>query len=168
MIETCYILSGFQSESLDTKRKPIYDEIMLKGISKTISPELLKILAEMGHGDEIVIGDANFPAVNYGKRVVRADGIGGAELLSAVLKLIPLDTYADENLILMEVVKGDDVFPAIWEDYERVSAEIEPNTRIGYMERFAFYERAKNAFAVVASGEEQIYANIILKKGVIR
>ncbi len=141
---------------------------MLKGVSKLISPELLKILAEMGHGDEIVIGDANFPAVNYGKRVVRADGIGGTALLSALLELIPLDSYAEENFLLMEVVKGDDVVPAIWEDYKRVAAEKEPNTRIGYLERFAFYERAKNAFAVIASGEEQIYANIILKKGVIQ
>lgn len=79
---------------------------MLKGVSKLISPELLKILAEMGHGDEIVIGDANFPAVNYGKRVVRADGIGGTALLSALLDLIPLDSYAEENFLLMEVVKG--------------------------------------------------------------
>lgn len=141
---------------------------MLKGVSKLISPELLKILAEMGHGDEIVIGDANFPAVNYGKRVVRADGIGGTALLSALLELIPLDSYAEENFLLMEVVKGDDVVPAIWEDYKRVAAEKEPNMRIGYLERFAFYERAKNAFAVIASGEEQIYANIILKKGVIQ
>ncbi len=141
---------------------------MLKGIPKLLSPELIKILAEMGHGDEIVIGDANFPAVQYGRRVVRADGIGGAELLSAILSVMPLDTYAAENFILMEVVKGDAVVPVIWEDYRRVAAEKEPNTRIGYMERFAFYERAKEAFAVIASGEEQIYANIILKKGVIR
>lgn len=141
---------------------------MLKGVSKLISPELLKILAEMGHGDEIVIGDANFPAVNYGKRVVRADGIGGTALLSALLDLIPLDSYAEENFLLMEVVKGDNVVPAIWEDYKCVAAAKEPNTRIGYLERFAFYERAKNAFAVIASGEEQIYANIILKKGVIK
>lgn len=141
---------------------------MLKGIPKLLSPELIKILAEMGHGDEIVIGDANFPAVQYGRRVVRADGIGGAELLSAILSVMPLDTYAAENFILMEVVKGDAVVPVIWEDYKRVAAEKEPNARIGYMERFAFYERAKEAFAVIASGEEQIYANIILKKGVIR
>lgn len=141
---------------------------MLKGIPKLLSPELIKILAEMVHGDEIVIGDANFPAVQYGRRVVRADGIGGAELLSAILSVMPLDTYAAENFILMEVVKGDAIVPVIWEDYRRVAAEKEPNTRIGYMERFAFYERAKEAFAVIASGEEQIYANIILKKGVIR
>ena len=140
---------------------------MLKGIPKLLSPELIKILAEMGHGDEIVIGDANFPAVQYGRRVVRADGSGGAELLSAILSVMPLDTYAAENFILMEVVKGDAV-PVIWEDYRRVAAEKEPNARIGYMERFAFYERAKEAFAVIASGEEQIYANIILKKGVIK
>lgn len=80
---------------------------MLKGIPKIISPELLKILCEMGHGDEIVIADGNFPSENYGKRIMRADGIGGVDMLKAVLALIPLDTYADKNFMLMETVKGD-------------------------------------------------------------
>ena len=79
---------------------------MLKGIPKIISPELLKILCEMGHGDEIVIADGNFPSENYGKRVIRADGVGGVEMLSAVLSLLPLDTYAKENFILMQTVNG--------------------------------------------------------------
>lgn len=139
---------------------------MLKGIPKILSPELLKILSEMGHGDELVLADGNFPSEAYGRRVVRADGHGACELLAAILQLVPLDSYAEENFILMEVVPGDDVRPVIWERYAEIAAA-DPNCRTGHEERFAFYERAKNAFAVVATGEEALYANIILKKGVI-
>ncbi len=139
---------------------------MLKGIPKIISPELLKILCEMGHGDEIVIADGNFPSENYGQRVVRADGHGASELLSAILKLFPLDSYSKENFILMEVVKGDTVVPVIWEEYKAIGSQDE-NFRLGFEERFAFYERAKKAYAVVATGEGALYANIVLKKGVI-
>ena len=139
---------------------------MLKGIPKIASPDLLKILCEMGHGDEIVIADGNFPSESYGKRVVRADGIGGIEMLKAVLSLIPLDTYASPNFMLMQTVKGDPT-PDIWSDYFEVAKEDE-NLREGYLERFAFYERAKQAYAVIATGEEAVYANIIIKKGVIK
>ena len=139
---------------------------MLKGISKIVSPELIKILCEMGHGDEIVIADGNFPSASNGKRVVRADGIGGVEILKAVLSLIPLDTYADENFLLMQTTQGDPT-PTIWADYFQVANEMDDNLRIGNLERFAFYERARNAYAVIATGESQIYANIIIKKGVI-
>lgn len=139
---------------------------MLKGIPKIVSPELLKILSEMGHGDEIVIADANFPAENYGKRVVRADGLGGIEMLKAVLALLPLDTYAEQNFMLMETVKGDPK-PTIWKDYFDV-AQADENLREGYLERFAFYERAKQAYAIIATGEGAVYANIIIKKGVIK
>ena len=141
---------------------------MLKNIPKILSPELLKILAEMGHGDEIVIADGNFPAESYGKRVVRADGHGGVKMLDAILSVIPLDTYAKENFLLMQVVPGDNVKPTIWKDYKVTAAMRDPNVREGFLERFAFYERAKQAYAVVATGEEAIYANIILKKGVIQ
>lgn len=140
---------------------------MLKGISKIISPQLLKILCEMGHGDEVVIADGNFPSENYGKRVVRADGLGGVEMLSAILSLIPLDTYATENFLLMQTVQGDST-PTIWEEYFSVANEKDDNVRVGKLERFAFYERAKNAYAVIATGEGAVYANIILKKGVIK
>ena len=140
---------------------------MLKGVPAVISPELLKILAEMGHGDEIVIADGNFPSENYGKRVIRADGIGGIAMLKAVLSLIPLDTYANENFMLMQTVEGDPM-PNIWRDYFSVAAEADDNLRERYLERFDFYERAKNAYAVIATGEEAVYANIILKKGVIK
>ena len=140
---------------------------MLKGISKAIGPELLKILCEMGHGDEIVIADGNFPAEALGKRVIRADGIGGIEMLDAILSLIPLDTYADKNFMLMETTPGDPV-PEIWEKYREVAERRDDNVRSAALERFAFYERAGKAYAIVATGEEAVYANIILKKGVVR
>ena len=140
---------------------------MLKGIPSIISPELLKILCEMGHGDEIVIADANFPSETNGKRVVRADGLGGVELLDAILKMIPLDTYAEENFFLMQTTQGDPT-PTIWAEYFEVANANDDNLRAANLERFAFYERAKNAYAVIASGEEAIYANIIIKKGVIQ
>lgn len=141
--------------------------IMLKNVPKIISPELLKVLCEMGHGDEIVIADANFPAENYGKRCIRADGLGGVQLLDAILKLIPLDTYADENFLLMQTTQGDPT-PTIWAEYFETANKNDDNLRAGNLERFAFYERAKQAYAVIASGEEAIYANIIIKKGVIK
>lgn len=124
---------------------------------------------EMGHGDEIVIADGNFPAETYGKRVVRCDGHGVPELLDAIMQLFPLDTYTDKPVMLMEVVPGDPVVPTIWEEYKDIINKYEPeNCKIEMIERFAFYERAKTAYAVVATGEEAIYANIILKKGVVK
>ena len=141
---------------------------MLKGISPILSPELLKILMEMGHGDEITIGDGNFPSSSIGKRVVRLDGHGVTEILDAILKLFPLDTYVEKPVALMEVVPGDNVEPVIWKDYERVIKENEGDKKIGHIERFAFYERAKQCYAIVATGESALYANIILKKGVVK
>ncbi|WP_199615788.1 L-fucose mutarotase [Paenibacillus alkalitolerans] len=141
---------------------------MLKGISKLISPELLKILMEMGHGDEIVLADANFPAESIGSRVVRADGLPIPELLDAILRLFPLDTYVEKPAVLMAVVPGDPVSTPIWNVYRNI---IRHHTGLEapfeLLERFAFYERAKDAYAVVATGEAAPYANIILKKGVI-
>lgn len=139
---------------------------MLKNVPKIISPALLKILCEMGHGDEIVIADGNFPAETCGKRVVRADGHGGEEILNAVLSLIPLDTYAQENLLLMQTTNGDPT-PEIWDKYFAIAKKHDDNLRAGNLERFAFYERAKNAYAVIATGESALYANVIIKKGVI-
>ena len=140
---------------------------MLKNIPKIVSPQLLKVLCEMGHGDEIVIADGNFPAETYGQRVIRADGLGGEEVLDAVLSLIPLDTYATENFMLMETVAGDPT-PTIWEKYYAIAQKHDDNMRASNIERFAFYERAKKAYAVIATSEGAIYANIILKKGVIK
>lgn len=143
---------------------------MLKGISKIVSPEIVKTLCEMGHGDEIVIADGNFPAETFGKRVIRADGIGGAEMLKAVLSLIPLDTYSDPNMILMRLMDCDKgkINPVIWNEYEKIAKAEDENVRIGNIDRFEFYDRAKTAFAVIATGEEAVYANIILKKGVVK
>ena len=143
---------------------------MLKGINKLVSPELLKTLCEMGHGDEIVIADGNFPSEAYGKRVIRADGIGGAAILEAVLSLIPLDTYSNPNMILMELMACDKgkINPVIWQDYETIANKNDENAKIGKIDRFEFYERAKSAYAVIATGEDAVYANIILKKGVIK
>ena len=145
---------------------------MLKGISPVISPDLLKALAEMGHGDELVIADGNFPCHSVGKNaiVIRADGHGVPEILDAVLKLIPLDTYTQKPVALMEVVKGDTCgTPEIWKTYEDILNKYEPTHHdIDYTERFAFYERAKRAFLIIATGEKAIYANILLKKGVVK
>ncbi|MDD7355409.1 MAG: L-fucose mutarotase [Oscillospiraceae bacterium] len=140
---------------------------MLKGIPDIISPELLKILDEMGHGDEIVIGDGNFPAASNAKRLVRLDGHGVPEILEAILKLVPLDPYVDSPVMLMQVTPGDDTDPVIWKDYERIVKEQSGDFKMSEIERFAFYERARNAYAIVATGETALYANIILKKGVV-
>jgi L-fucose mutarotase len=141
---------------------------MLRGISPLISPALLKVLSEMGHGDEIVLADANFPTESVGRQAVRADGIPAAALLDAILPLFPLDQYDRSNFVLMEVVPGDTYQPVIWQEFYAMLKRFEPQAEIQYMERFAYYERAKKAFAVVATGEKAQYANIILKKGVVK
>ena len=138
---------------------------MIKGIPKIITPELLKILCEMGHGDEIVIADGNFPSASMGKRVIYLSGNGACEVLEAVLKLMPLDTYS-KPAYLMEVVPGDDVKTPIWDEYKTIVSEY-TNEDFEHIERFAFYERAKNAYAVIATGEGALYANVLLKKGVV-
>ena len=140
---------------------------MLKNISPIISPELLKILMEMGHGDEIVIGDGNYPAASIAQRLVRLDGHGVPEILDAVLKLMPLDTYVEAPVALMDN-GSDGERPEIWEKYEDIVKENEGDRKFELVERYAFYDRAKKAYAVVATGETAIYANIILKKGVVK
>ncbi len=142
---------------------------MLKGIPSIISPELLKILMEMGHGDELVIADGNFPAASTARRLIRADGHGGPELLDGVLTLLPLDSFVEKPVALMAVVPGDPTQPSIWEEYRRIIRRHEPGFRdFEMMERFAFYERSRAAYAVLASGEAALYANLILKKGVLK
>ena len=141
---------------------------MLKNIPSIISPELLKILHEMGHSDEIVIGDGNFPAASNAKRLVRADGHGVPELLDAILQLFPLDTYVEAPVMLMQVTPGDDVDPVIWKDYRKIVDKHQNNVNFEEIERFAFYERARDAYAIVATGESALYANVILKKGVVK
>lgn len=141
---------------------------MLKNIPSIISPELLKILHEMGHSDEIVIGDGNFPAASNAKRLIRADGHGVPEILDAILQLFPLDTYVDAPVMLMQVTPGDDVDPVIWNDYRKIVDAHQDNVKFEEIERFAFYERARDAYAIVATGESALYANVILKKGVVK
>ena len=142
---------------------------MLKGIPNVISPELLKILMEMGHGDELVIADGNFPAASVAQRLVRADGLGGVMMLDAILQLLPLDQYVPAPVALMAVVVGDTVKPTIWDEYRKIITQHEPTfTDFEMVERFAFYERAKKAYAILATSESAQYANVILKKGVIK
>ena len=141
---------------------------MLKNIPAILSPKLLKILMEMGHGDELVIADGNFPAASIAQRLVRADGHGVPELLEAILKVFPLDIYVDKAVALMQVVPGDTVETPIWNEYDKiVRASGEKYDGYDNIERFVFYERAKKAYAVIATGESALYANIILKKGVV-
>jgi L-fucose mutarotase len=135
---------------------------MLKGISPLVSPELLKTLAEMGHGDEIVISDAHFPAHTFNGRVIRADGLAADSLLAAVIPLFELDAYATP-VVMMEPVLGDELDPAVEAAYRKALGY---DGEIALEERYAFYERAKKAFAVVITGETRKYGNIILKKGV--
>ena len=139
---------------------------MLKNISPIISPELLKILMEMGHGDEIVIGDGNFPAASNAQRLVRLDGHGVDEILAAILKLMPLDTYVESPVMLMATTKGDPT-PTIWAEYQEIVNKNNGETKMSEIERFAFYDRAKDAYAIIATSEMALYANIILKKGVV-
>ena len=140
---------------------------MLKGIPSILSPELLKVLDEMGHSDEIVIADGNFPGASHAQRLIRLDGHNVPEILNAVLQLFPLDRYVAAPVALMEVVKGDPVVPVIWEEYKKIIAAHEEDIQIENIERFAFYERAKKAYAVITTSEKALYANIILKKAVV-
>ncbi|MBQ9541046.1 MAG: fucose isomerase [Ruminococcus sp.] len=144
---------------------------MLKNIPPILSPELLKTLCEMGHSDRIVIADGNFPAESMGKncKVIRADGHGVPELLDAILTLLPLDTYVDKPVSLMQVMAGDDAETPIWEEYKRIVTKHDPRgaSAIGEIERFAFYEEAKTAYAIIATGEKAVYANVMLQKGVV-
>lgn len=144
---------------------------MLKGVPSLISPELLKILCEMGHGDEIVIADANFPGASHAQRLIRMDGIGIPAILDAILTLMPLDQYVPTPATLMQVVPGDPVKTPIWDTYREILARHDDRGGdcLEEMERFAFYDRVRNnCYAVIMSGETAQYANIILKKGVIK
>jgi len=140
---------------------------MLRGISPLLSPELLATLCSMGHGDEIVLADAHFPGEAIGRRVIRADGLPITPLMDAILPLFVLDNYVDAPITMMQPVPGDDldlgVEAAYWAAIQRHAAGTPPIARL---ERFAFYQRARDAFAVVMTGETAKYGNIILKKGV--
>ena len=141
---------------------------MLKGIPAILSPELLKVLMEMGHGDTIVLADGNFPGASMAKRLIRLDGHGVAPLLDAILQLMPLDTYTASPVSLMAVVPGDPVETPIWAEYGRIIERHAPETKSSHVERFAFYELAKQAYCIVQTGESAQYANILLQKGVVK
>lgn len=140
---------------------------MLKNIPHCISPNLLKILMEMGHGDEIVIADGNFPAASHARNIIRLDGLHIPEILEAILMLMPLDTYADSSVFYM--MHGPEIStPPIWTQYEEILRNTDNQTASPIkLERFQFYAQAKQAYAIIATSEKALYANIILKKGVI-
>ena len=140
---------------------------MLKKISPLFSPKLLATLYRMGHGDEIVLADAHFPGDTMNENVIRADGLLIEDLLDAILPLYALDSYVDDPVAMMQVVAGDTPDPAVESGYCSVINKYAPETpAIALIDRFAFYERAKSAFAVVMTGDTRKYANIIIKKGV--
>ena len=141
---------------------------MLRGIDPILSPDLLHTLAAMGHGDEIVIADANFPGTSMGQRLVRSDGVSASDMLRAVLSLMPLDTFVDDPAVTMQVVGDPDAVPEAVRDFQNIVNEVaDTPVPLTGIERHAFYDRAKAAFAVIQTGETRLYGNIILKKGVI-
>jgi L-fucose mutarotase len=140
---------------------------MLKGISPLVSPELLAVLARMGHGDEIILADAHFPGESFNARVLRADGLRIPALLDAILPLFELDAYVDAPLVMMAAVAGDTLDPAVEQSYlVPIKKHAPAAPAIARIDRFAFYERTKGAFAVLMTGETAKYGNILLKKGV--
>ena len=141
---------------------------MLKGIDPLLGPELLRVLRAMGHGDEIVIADANFPAASTHQTVIRADGIPAPRIVQAIVSVFPLDDFVPAAAFRMAVVDKPDEIPEITDRFQSVLQQADYHGAIEPIERFAFYERAKKAFAIVATGETRLYGNLILKKGVIR
>lgn len=139
---------------------------MLKGVDPLLNADLLYILRAMGHGDDLVLADTNFPSTTMGRRLVRMDGVPGPRLLEAILTVLPLDDFVPDPALRIEVVGEPDAEPAVCAEYAAILAR--HGARLGKLERFAFYDRARQAFAVVASGETRLYGCVLLKKGVIR
>jgi len=141
---------------------------VLKGVPSVMSAELMHALMSMGHGDEIVLADGNFPAAACAQRLLVLPGHGVPPVLEAILRFLPLDTYVEDSAVVMSVVPGDPTAPVIWDEYRRLLAAAEGReVALTEMERMAFYERARQAFAIVATSEAALYANLILKKGVV-
>lgn len=144
---------------------------MLKNIPAILSPELLKVLCEMGHSDRLVIADGNFPAESIGKNaiVIRADGHSATAMLDAILTVFPLDTYVEKPVNLMQVMPGDKVETPIWDEYKTIIAKHDERgaDTVGDIERFEFYRQARDAYAIIATSEKALYANVMLQKGVI-
>jgi L-fucose mutarotase len=142
---------------------------MLKNINPVLSPDLLMVLRSMGHGDDIAIVDANFPAAAMARRLVRLDGLTATNVTNAILSVMPLDDFVPEAAWRMEVVGDPQAEQPIFDEFRTVIARHEgSNVRLASLERFAFYEQAKAAYAIVSTGERRLYGNIILKKGVVR
>ncbi len=141
---------------------------MLKGIPRILPPDLLRMLAEMGHGDELVLADANFPSHEVAHRIIHADAADVPQMLEAILQLMPLDSFVDEPAFVMQFVDDANGRAPIWDTYQTLLDVAEGrHIQIGTIERFAFYERARTTYGVVVTGETALYANLILKKGVI-
>ncbi len=142
---------------------------MLKGIDPLLHPDLLHALRAMGHGDELAIVDANFPAASMGRRVNRLDGVSATRALEAVLSVLPLDDFVDAPCARMEVVGDPEAVPEICREFQAIVDRVEQRAvALAPLERFAFYARAREAFAVVQTGETRLYGNLLLKKGVVR
>lgn len=148
---------------------------MLLGVPKILSPEIIATLCEMGHSDVVVIGDANFPGKRFadegGCKFLRADGISGTALLDAILSVIPCDTYSEHPVKLMQKMECDrHLTISIWDEYKKIVLKFDSRGEeaIGFMDRFDFYEEAKKAYCIIQSGEEAIYANVMIQKGVIK
>lgn len=141
---------------------------MLRGLNPLLSPDLLKVLRAMGHGDDIVLADANFPGTSHARELVRLDGISATDVLEAVLEVMPLDTFVPDPAITMQVVgEADETPPVVARFQEIVDQVVDNSATLASVERHAFYERARGAFAIVQTGETRLYGNIILKKGVV-
>jgi L-fucose mutarotase len=141
---------------------------LLKGIPPILGPDLLHVLRAMGHGDEIAIVDANYPAENAGPTVIRLDGLSATQVLDAVLTVMPLDTFVEEQAVGMEVVGDARKREATHKDFDKLVKQYEPGMKLTLLERFAFYDRVRGAYAVIQTGERRLYGNILLKKGIIR
>ncbi|MSR58167.1 MAG: fucose isomerase [Planctomycetaceae bacterium] len=141
---------------------------MLKHIPGIVSPDLMLVLMQMGHGDELVIADGNYPADSNAQRIVRADGHGAMPLVEAILKFLPIDTFVDDVAVVMRPVDANAAEPPIWNDFRRLLRAAEGREIVlTQIDREAFYHRSRSAYAVVATGETALYANVILKKGVV-
>ncbi len=142
---------------------------MLKGLDPLLTPDLLFVLASMGHGDEIVLVDANFPATSVAQRLVRLDGVSLRDAAKAVLSVLPLDTYVDQPVATMAMVETPDLIPDVQDEVFALASEIEGSpVQVEHLERFAFYERARSAYAIVATGERRPYGNVVFSKGVVK
>ena len=141
---------------------------MLKGIPPILGPDLLYVLRAMGHGDEIAIVDANFPGDSSGPQLIRLDGLSATDVLDAVLTLMPLDTFVDDQAFGMEVVGDPKKREQTHKEFDKLIKKHEPGMKLSMLERFAFYERVHGAFAVIQTGERRLYGNVLLKKGIVR